>query len=181
MSLNSRMYRFIGSLRRISLSRSSLGGMDRKQKLLEKIKESEKTKNSNISSQIKKKTNHGEGQDTSRLEIYFLPRAFPHIFGNKIPKKRSETIDMYMHFTPSAIEDPVAARKHAKNEMFNGMERLMIFSRFLRLYLLKPEKAGSSTLNFKKPNKDSIYDNKSATIGLLFVLGMFFHGWILLL
>ena len=31
-----------------------------------------------------------------------------------------------MHFTPSAIEDPVAARKHAKNELFNGMERLII-------------------------------------------------------
>ena len=36
--------------------------MDRKHKLLEKIKE--KTENSNISNQIKKKTNHGEGQDT---------------------------------------------------------------------------------------------------------------------
>ena len=64
-------------------------------------------------------------QETSRLEIYLLPRVFPHIFGNKIPKKRPELIDMYMHFTPSAIEDPVAARKHAKNEMFNGMERLL--------------------------------------------------------
>ena len=65
-------------------------------------------------------------QETSRLEIYLLPRVFPHIFGNKIPKKRPELIDMYMHFTPSAIEDPVAARKHAKNELFNGMERLII-------------------------------------------------------
>jgi len=98
--------------------------MDRKHKLLEKIKE--KTENSNISNQIKKKTNHGEGQETSRLEIYLLPRVFPHIFGNKIPKKRPELIDMYMHFTPSAIEDPVAARKHAKNELFNGMIQYMI-------------------------------------------------------
>ena len=65
MSLNSRMYRFIGSLRCMSISRSSLhmeSTMDRKHKLLEKIKE--KTENSNISNQIKKKTNHGEGQDT---------------------------------------------------------------------------------------------------------------------
>ena len=54
------MYRFIGSLRCMSISRSSLR-MERME-LLEKIKE--KTENSNISNQIKKKTNHGEGQDT---------------------------------------------------------------------------------------------------------------------
>ena len=126
MPLNSRMNRFIGSLRRMSVSRPS-HRTDRKQKLLEKLKESEKTKASNISSQIKKKTNHGEGKEISKLEIYLLPRTFPHIFGKKIPKKRSETIDMYMHFTPSSIEDPVAARKHAKNEMYSGMERLIRF------------------------------------------------------
>jgi len=112
----------------MSISRSHRNRLGRKQKLLEKLKESENSQNlaSNISNQIKNKSNNQEGHDISKLEIYLLPRVFPHIFGNKIPKKRSETIDMYMHYTPSKIEDPLAARKHAKNEMFNGMVQHII-------------------------------------------------------
>ena len=115
------MLRLIGSLRWMSVSRSSqLRG---KEKLLERIKEVEKTQ---MSGQIKKKAKkNSEGAETSKLEMYLLPRAFPQIFGKKIPIKRSETIDMYMHCTPSKIKDPVAARKMAKNEMFQGMERLI--------------------------------------------------------
>ena len=105
----------------MSVSRSNqLRG---KEKLLERIKEAEKAQKS---AQIKNKTKkYSEGADTSKLEMYLLPRAFPHIFGKKIPKKRSETIDVYMHYTPNKIKDEHAARKHAKNEMFQGMERLI--------------------------------------------------------
>ena len=111
------------------MSISQSNGNRGKQRLLEKIKESENAQN-RLNQHIKKKSKHVEGANISKLEKILLPRTFPHIFGNKIPIKRSETIDMYMHFTPSNIEDPVAARKHAKNEMFQGMERLKIIRSF---------------------------------------------------
>ena len=117
------MLRLIGSLRRMSSTVSRTNQLKRKEKLLERIKEAEKAKKSG---QLKNKTKkYSEGADTSKLEMYLLPRAFPHIFGKKIPKKRSETIDMYMHYTPNKIKYEHAARKHAKNEMFQGMERLI--------------------------------------------------------